>query len=543
MSEFRSIVFLSKFKRLFNKAGVDYDAMETILRMKLTMDGRRVPTIFNDTKKKKEGNQFLKSLWVYAIYGLMLVPFLFFGADNAIFQMSIIYSMVLFILTTTMISDFSSVLLDLRDKTILQTKPVSSRTVNTAKVIHIMIYMFFIAGSFVAVPIVVGLFRNGILFTLLFIATLFLAMLFIVVFTTLLYIAVLRFFDGERLRDIINYMQILLSIGIIIGYQIVIRLFNVVDMDLTYTFSWWHVFLPPMWFSGPFELILNQNYAPEIILFSVLSVLVPVLSMLLYTKLMPAFERNMDKLMTSTKNRTRKKEWWVNFWAQLCCRSREEKMFFRFASLMMKQERDFKLKVYPSLGLSIVFPFIFIFTDLQTKTWAEIATGKSYMYIYFANMMIPPIINMLKYSANYKGGFLFKTTPIEQPAIAYSGALKAFLVKLYAPIFVLLCIALMAIYSWRIAPDLFAVLLGAVLQTLLTYKWLGGGKFPFTESAEFAQSEGSGPVILLSLAAGAFVIMHFIASAFTVGIYIYIVLLLAVTLLGWRNVFKMKKTA
>ena len=74
MHEFRTLAILSKFKRLFVKAGIDYPAMETILRMKLTMDGRRTPTIFNG-QKKKEGNQFLKSLWIYGLYGLMVVPF------------------------------------------------------------------------------------------------------------------------------------------------------------------------------------------------------------------------------------------------------------------------------------------------------------------------------------------------------------------------------------------------------------------------------------------------------------------------------------
>ena len=29
---------------------------------------------------------------------------------------------------------------------------------------------------------------------------------------------------------------------------------------------------------------------------------------------------------------------------------------------MMKQEREFKLKVYPSLGFSFVIPFIFMFS-------------------------------------------------------------------------------------------------------------------------------------------------------------------------------------
>lgn len=539
MHEFRTLAILSKFKRLFVKAGIDYDAMETILRMKLTMDGRRTPTIFN-AQKKKEGNQFLKSLWIYGLYGLMVIPFLFFGDGHYIFQMSIVFGITMFILATTMVSDFSSVLLDVRDKTILQTKPVSSKTINTAKIIHILIYMFFITGAFIAIPLVVGLFAKGIAFTLIFVAALLFTMLFIIVLTSLVYFVVLRYFDGEKLKDMINYVQILLSIGVIIGYQIVIRAFNFVDLELTYTFSWWHLFLPPVWFGAAFELLLNQDFSNALILLSVLALLVPIVSMFIYVRLMPSFERNMDKLMSESKNRKKKSTWWVDIWAKLCCRGREEKTFFRFGALMMQQEREFKLKVYPSLGFSLVFPFIFIFMELQMRTLTEISVGKMFLLIYFGNMMIPTIIHTMQYSVNHKGSWLFKATPIQHPAAAYSGTLKAFLVKLYLPVFVLLSIAFIAIFSWRIVPDLFAVLLGAILQTLLTYKLLNSGDFPFTQSFEFAQSEGSAKLMLVTLLAGIFVIGHLIALSITGGVYVYIAVLLVAIFIGWRMVFPVK---
>ena len=540
MHEFRTLAILSKFKRLFLKAGIDYGAMETILRMKLTMDGRRTPTIFN-AQKKTDGNQFLKSLWIYGLYGLMVIPFLLFGDGHYIFQMSIVFGIAMFILTTTMVSDFSSVLLDIRDKTILQTKPVSSKTINTAKIIHILIYMFFITGAFIALPLIVGLFAKGIVFTLVFLVTLLFAMLFIVVITSLVYFLVLRFFDGEKLKDIINYVQILLSIGVIVGYQIVIRAFDFVDFDLTYTFSWWHLFLPPMWFGATFELLLNHDFSKVLILLSVLALLVPIISTYVYVRLMPSFERNMDKLMSESKNKRKKSSWLVDVWVKLFCRNKEEKTFFRFGALMMQQEREFKLKVYPSLGFSLVFPFIFIFTQLQMRTLADISTGKMFLFIYFGNMMIPTIVHTMQFSVNHKGSWLFKAAPLQHPTAAYSGTLKAFLVKLYMPVFILLSIAFIAIFSWRIVPDLFAVFLGAILQTLLTYKWLNSGSFPFSQSFEFTQSEGSAKLLSVTLLGGIFVIGHLIAIAITGGVYAYIALLLVAIFIGWRRVFPMKR--
>ena len=229
MQTFKSLQFLRLFKGLFEKFGIDYDAMQKILSIKLTMDQRRVPTIFNASSKKKEGNHFFKSLWIYALYGLILVPFLLLGT-NYIFQMSLVFGMIIFIIMTSMISDFSTVLLDVRDKNILNTKPINGRTISAAKIMHVMIYMTVITGAFVAIPLLVGLVRHGIVFSIVFFIDLVFTLLFVVVLTALIYLFVLRFFDGERLKDIINYVQIILSVGVIAGYQILIHSFNMVEL-------------------------------------------------------------------------------------------------------------------------------------------------------------------------------------------------------------------------------------------------------------------------------------------------------------------------
>ncbi|MBO0587526.1 hypothetical protein [Sporosarcina sp. E16_8] len=539
MRNFQSLRFLALFKKMFLKFGIDYEAMQKILRVKLTMDERRVPTIFNDSRKKKDGNQFLKSLWIYGLYGLMLIPFIVLG-DSYIFQMSIVFGMIMFILMTSMISDFSSVLLDVRDKNILQTKPIRGKTISAAKIVHVMIYMSFITGAFVTIPLLVSLFRHGIVFMFIFLAELLLVMLFVVVVTSLLYLFVLRFFDGERLKDIINYVQILLSIGVVIGYQLLIRSFGFVDLDITYTFSWWHLFIPPIWYGAPFELLLAHNVTNYTIIFTILAVCIPVLAIYCYARLMPSFERNLEKLMSDTRKRKKKGNRLDEMWARITCRRNEERVFFRFAALMMKQEREFKLKVYPALGMSLVFPFVFIFSELRERTFADISTGNMFLFIYFCNLMIPNIVHMLKFSGSYKGSWLFKATPIQQMSTAYSGTLKAFLVKLYVPILLVLSVVFTWIFTVRILPDLVAVLLAGIGQTLVTYKLINDEEYPFSKSFEFTQDAGGAKMLLLSLVTGVFVVGHLIATPFNYGIYVYIVLLLAVVLIGWRMVFPSK---
>jgi ABC-2 type transport system permease protein len=536
MNEFQSLRFLDLFKRLFLFLGIDYVVMRKILQVKLTMDQRRVPTIFNGAAKKKEGNHFLKSLALYAFYGLILIPFILLG-ENYMFQMSLVFGMIMFILMTSMISDFSSVLLDLRDKNILYTKPLSRKTISAAKTLHVMIYMTFITVAFVAIPLVISIVSQGILFSLLFLLELILVNLFVVVLTALIYLVVLRFFNGERLKDIINYVQIILSISILVGYQLIARAFGIVNLDISYTFSWWHTLIPAFWYGAPYELLLHQKISGVMIMFSVLAVCVPLLSFFIYYRLMPSFERNLQKLLTDTGKGEKKWRGLDDFWSKITCRSKEERLFFRFSSLMMQQEREFKLKVYPALGLSIVFPLLFVFNDLRFSSLDEISQGKKYLNIYFCNLMIPSIVHMLKFSGSYKGNWIYRTAPISQISSIYSGTLKAFLVKLYFPILIIISIIYIWIFSLRIVPDLFIVFLAGIVQVLITYKILNDEEYPFSQSFEFAQETQGVKNFLLICLTGLFVVMHFFALLIPYGLYVYLLILLIGTIVSWTIVF------
>ena len=98
MKDFKILRFIDKFKSLFESFGVDYDIMRKILQLKFVLNERNVPTVMknNSSKKKEEGNSFIKSLWFYALLGLMLVPFVI-SKGNYLFQMSFLFGILIFI--------------------------------------------------------------------------------------------------------------------------------------------------------------------------------------------------------------------------------------------------------------------------------------------------------------------------------------------------------------------------------------------------------------------------------------------------------------
>ncbi|WP_042475280.1 hypothetical protein [Bacillus ndiopicus] len=540
MTDFKTLRLLDKMRFIFIKMGIDYTIMRHILQIKLTMDERKVPTLFNQTAKKKEETKYsyIKSLWIYTFMGLMLIPFIGFGTQF-LFQMSIAYSMILFVIMTSMISDFSSVLLDLRDRNILGTKPISSKTLNAAKLVHIIIYLSYLTIAFTAIPLIVGFFRHGILFFVITAVQLVFINIFIVVLTAILYIAILRFFDGEKLKDMINYVQIGLSLAMMVGYQFVARSFELVNLSVAVELDWWSIFLIPMWFAAPYELILNDNTDFLMIMLSLLSVIVPLLSLWLYIKLIPVFESNLQKLLATSKSKKVKANPIKAFFLRLLCPTHEERTFYRFASLMMKKERDFKLKVYPSLGFAIVIPFIFMFNTMRNET-VDFATSNSYLTIYFSMLIIPTAVLMLQFSSKYKGAWIFKALPLTSFSAYKKGTLKAFLVQLYMPLYIVLGAIFCIIYGVRVLPDLLAVFIVGCIYSIICY--LGARlTIPFSEpSTQTNESQGWKTLGLL-LPLIPFVIIHFIIAKINANwIFIYLILLVIVNIALWKMLFREK---
>ena len=538
MQNYRTLKLLDRFESVFSRFGVDYKIMRRILQVKLTMDGRRVPTIFSQNAKKKDkenSNQYIKSLWIYVLFGLFMIPFVLMG-ENVLFQMSLFFGIFTFFVMTSMIADFSSVLLDIRDRNILFPKPVDRKTISTAKMVHVVIYLSFLTIALVSIPLIVGLIKNGFLFFLVSVVNIILIDLLIVGLTALIYLFILRFFDGEKLKDIINYVQIGLSLMIMVGYQLLVRSFQFIDLTVSLEPRWWQIFIFPMWYGANMEMIMNGAFQPFYLFFTVLGILIPLLSIWIYMKFNHAFEQNLQKLTYHGKAKENKRNKLGQLFLKVICHSNEERAFFRFASSMMKNERDFKLKVYPSLGFSIVLPFIFIMNGFDANL-NHLSTSKSYLTIYFSLLIIPTIMILLKFSGKYKGAWIYRVAPIQQLKPIFSGTIKAFIFKLYLPVYLLLSVIFIALFGVRVLPDLVVVFINACTYAVICFMILKKS-IPFSESFDQYNQNSNGAIVFgLMLFVALFAGLHFVSTLFSFGIYLYMVIAIICLATLWKLAF------
>ncbi|MFS0784342.1 hypothetical protein [Bacillus sp. 1P06AnD] len=543
MKDFKILYAVDRFRPLLEKVGVDYPVMRNILQLKLLMDARRVPlALGNQTRKKdketKDKNMFLSSLWIYALCGLFLIIFVVMN-QNIVYQMSLFFAVVMFMLMTSLISDFSSVLLDTKDKNIILSKPVSSATLGMAKTIHLMIYMFYITVCLGGPGLIASIPRYGLSFAVVMLIELIVINLFVIVLTVLLYLVILKFFDGEKLKNVINYFQIGLSLALAVGYQLIIRIFDIVDLHIVYTPHWWHILLPPLWYGAPFGLVMGMPATGIMLALTILALVVPVIAIIVYAKGMPAFENSLLKLTQVNNAAKRNKKSVITFMSKIICTSREERILFVFANDILRNEREFKLKVFPSLGLSLVLPFILIFTSIQ-DTGLKGINDFAFYSIYFTGLMVPAVVSFVQYSEKYKGAWIFTVAPVRSVGLLHKAALKAVTVRYLMPLILIQSVCFTILFGVSVLPDLLAVFLNLLLVALISYSIIHP-YLPFSVSYGAIESSGA------KLFYATFII--FVLTSIHMGInrlgnmalWIYIAVLAVSVVFFWSRFFPERK--
>lgn len=544
MKEFRVLKVIDKLSGLYKKAGVDYDVFRLILNTKLTMDGRRKATVFNDNRKNKEdSNQFYKALIMYAFFGIFIGLMLIFDV-NKMYLMTIYFSAIMFMVLTIFISDFSYVILDVRDKNILFTKGVDNKTINAAKITHVVIYMIYLTLALVGVSFIIS-FKYGGLYSLIFILEIILLDIFMIIITALVYLFVLKFFDGEKLKDMINYVQIVLSIAMVVLYQIVPRLFGVIDVsNITYKEKIWHLLIPPMWFSAPLSIISGEGITLIKIIMCVLAIAIPIVSIIIYIKLIPSFENNLQKLNNNEDKIKEKNKLLIKI-NNLFCKDNTERAFFNFSIGIMNSEREFKLKIYPNLALGIVFPLIFILPLIERNSiggiFESIRNSRFYLSIYAFAIVIPNILIMLRYSEKYLGAWIYEVAPIMKISSIFKGVIKAALYKLMLGPYIILSIIFIVIFGPGVIVHLIISFLSFILLIIINFTVLKK-VFPFSQKFE-ATNSGEGLLTLFTSLGCSIILLliHFAISKILLLNFIYLIILIIIDLILWNFAFNISK--
>ena len=499
------LAMLPKF--LYRKMDVNISQLYAILNTKLLIDNRR-PFSFKSMgrQQQKETNNSSVTTTLFSLFmGLFFCTI--FSKEGLELQMTLYFLMMICMLSALLITDFTSVLIDVRDNYIILPKPVNDQTVVLARVLHIMLHVLKIVIPMALPGIVTVAVIYGIGTMLVFTVMVLFCTFFSLFLINLIYILILKIVPAERFKTVISFIQIILAIVVYGGFQIVPRFLAKANFDLA---SLKYIDLvPPYWFAAAIKTITTFSATHIELIATFLAFIFPLVALYVMIKfLAPAFNRKISLINTvadsapqvaKTANlQMQIKKSYSEKMADLIVKDKTEKAGFLFSWKVGSRSRDFYMKVYPSFGYVIVMFFILIFTNKKidmsgfsrlTYTDAAVKYG-TLALIYFMGYILFAVISQIAFSDKYKAAWLFYTTPVQSPGKILSGMIKSVVMKFYFPIILILMIIAIGLFGWRLLPNMFLGFSNVVLIISIMF-YSGSCDFPFSLSQNMNTNSGN----------------------------------------------------
>jgi len=462
---------------LWRSMGADTDQLRAILDTKLTLDDRKPMAMGRQQKQRKVKYGSLLSSLVFLVMGFFY-SFPLQVIHDRIFSLSLYFSFLLTIITFMMITDFSSVLFDARDKYILFPRPVSDRTIVLSRMLHVFIYLFRVVVPFsLAGWVTLGI-RDGWQSAVLFVLPLILLVFMVLFFVNSIYLLVLRLTSPERFKDVINYFQIFASVLFFGSIYLLPRVF---DTDHPHDFNilnyTWIKYFPSYWLASIWSWIGAPVTLTGTAIYSALAVVVPVACMYIQVRfLAPQFSSRIAGIDTvdtgpapvagtNKRSKTGPRKLYKKL-AYAFNTHDDARAGFMIAWLQTARSRSFRMRVYPSFAF---LPIYFFYLLAQGKhpigeTLANLPSKPSHLFLlYFSSFTMVSSLNFVAMSDQYKAAWIYYAAPVAVPGRVMVGAFKAMWVKFFLPFYILL--ATFVLYIWGV-PAIWDVVLAVVNVTM-----------------------------------------------------------------------------
>ena len=544
------------FRPIFNRVGVNFDQLVAIVAVKLKMDNRR--TRFNqmNQKQKESNSSFYGTLLIYSLLSSIFGVFVYMSASvTAVYSMAFAY--VMFMLAMTLITDFSSVILDSNDNAVLLPRPIDDRTLLIARITHILMYLLSMMFALSLPVLVATIAKYGIFAGLIFLIISLLSLILIVFLTNVFYLVLMKFTSEEKLRNVINSFQIILTFIFMGGYRIVGRLvnFDALQSSLELKVSWWHYLVPPVWMGNCMNIAINHEFDGSKFIFIFLTLTVPFMVFFLVNNV---FSENFSQKIAGIDVAKREEKivnqaktgGFVNRLANIFTGTPIEHGAFEFVWKLTTRDRKFKLRVYPSLAYLLIYPIFMIGSGNNEGSFSQQVEhlGESswllVMMIYLCFSILLTIRLQIAQSEEFKAAWIFMIAPLSQPGEVLSGAFRSVMVKFMLPIVLFLSIILPIIWGFNVFDDVLFGALAVINIALLNSIGSTSNKLPF--STEVKNNAGSNflRTMLFMMATGLIGMMHYFLMQvpYVIAVFAVFQLMLVMFLLkkyrevGWEKI-------
>ncbi len=483
------------FDFVFVKQGVNLSQMYTIVETKLVMDKRRVYLNWRVGAQSEHSNHLYLMLGMFVLISIFIAATIYTDLPF-LFTMTLFHSYIIFMMAMILITDFSSVVLDTTDNQIISPKPVDGKTLFMARQVHIFIYLLMFATAMSLLPIVSILFKFGLLVAFAATVTVLLSVIFGVFLTYYFYLLILRFSSEKKVRDIITWFQIVITVFFAIGYQVLFRLLDVNITDAHLELRWYSFFLPPVWMSYALESVYLRTISWIHVVMIMLGVGIPLLLYWYIAKyLAPHFATRLSSLSVdpvSQPGSQKAKESWSKRISSFFTKVPLTKAGFENTWIITGRDKSFKLHFYPSLAYVFIFVFIFVFNggSAIVETWSNLGeTNKFLWFIYLPIFIVANGLLFVSFSEHFSASWIYHSTPVQKPGQLILGSRLGLFVKYFFPVYILMFIASLLIWGMSVADD-FVFGLANDYMCYLILGCIGRQYLPFSRQPNNRQQAG-----------------------------------------------------
>lgn len=453
------------FSGFWSALGADVNQMRIILQAKLTVDNRKPVSFGNNKgmqrKKKKDlKNSTLITMLLSFFMGLIYVVPILLTEQDMIIGLTLFYTIFIFFLTFTLITDFSNIIVDTKDKYILFPRPISDKTIMLTRIAYIGVYLLrLVIPMSLASWVAFGL-LHGWLAAIWFPLPLLLCVFIVLFLVCGLYILMIRLAGAKRFQDVLNYFQIGFSVVFFAVWMLSSRMIDMEKIEtLTIGMFDWVKYLPSYWLAASYSWIDSSvSLVAGTKWLSLLAIIFPAFSLWATVKwLAPHFAQSLlsgdeqhttfeRKKANSKKSKSKKRYLKI---ADAVSKDDTTKAGFIITWLQTARNRNFRMRVYPAIAyIPVYFVYILLSSNESlSDVWAALPEQKTYLILlYFTTFPIMQSLNYVTMSDQYKAAWVYYSTPVGSPGKLIAGAAKALWVKFFMPFMVL--ISIFVVYVW-----------------------------------------------------------------------------------------------
>jgi len=479
--------YLKPIRLIIEKSGANFLQVSQLVDLRLLLDNRK--TVVTASGRKKDPSRALvrQSLF-FLLFGTLIGLYIQKAPDTFSFFL-IANSYLMVMLAVSMLSEYSVSLFDTRDNQLILPLPLSGATLGWARLIHILVYLLLVWLSLSLPLYLIAGFRYGFPTLILGLISGLLNTFFTLFLTVFLYLGLMRFTSGEKMKDLLMYIQVGFSILIMLGYQFLSREYlSNMQTDLGDPGNAFLLLIPPVWFSMLPHL--PYSWVPLTVAGSLMALVIPIGSAVFIARIffkgygailtdMQTTSAPRGKTATRLKNRFSP---WGSLNRALFGIKRHEFPLFQFIWTLSGRERVFKQSVLPLLGYTLVLPLVMLFTQKEMND----KSMQYQIFMYFTVMISSSLPTMINLGNSPYTGWIFTMMPHLAAHRLFLLSMKAVFGKFFFPVFLVMAIPLFWFKGFMALPSLIVLFAFNYAISLLVLSYQQP-LFPFSQIKSASQ--------------------------------------------------------